>query len=107
MSYTLSLYEALTRINVSEADASAVVESLEQTMATELATKSDITSLRIEMQRDLAELKLELKSDIGAVAADLMGIRNRLDLIETRLLIKLGALMTTLVGVLFLALRFS
>jgi hypothetical protein len=100
MGYALSLYQALTRINVPEADASAVVQSLEHTMATELATKADIALLRTESQRDLAELKLELKTDI-------MALGNRIDLIETRLVIKFGALMTILLGLFFFALRFS
>ncbi len=50
MGYALSFYQAPTRINVPEADASAVVQSLEQTMSTELAIKVDITLLRAEMQ---------------------------------------------------------
>jgi hypothetical protein len=50
MGYALSRYQAPTRINVPEADASAVVQSLEKIIPTELAIKGDITLLRAEMQ---------------------------------------------------------
>jgi hypothetical protein len=50
MGYALSLYQVPTRINAPEADASAVVRSLEQIFPTELAIKADITLLPAEMQ---------------------------------------------------------
>jgi hypothetical protein len=89
MGYTLSLHQALTRIIVSEADALAVAQSLAQTMSTELATKADIIFLREEMQRGFS------------------AIRHEMSALQTSLVIKLGTLAVTLMGLMFVALRFS
>jgi hypothetical protein len=77
-----------------------------------MATKSDLGELRAATRSDLAELKsdfVELKSDLGLVEQrleariDLQGAR--IDLIEHRLLARLGALVVVVAGVLFALLR--
>jgi hypothetical protein len=101
-------------------------------MATELATKSDVTLvkadialLRAELHQDLADVKLEISTEISAVKADITlikadvsllraemqqgfsAIRHEMSTLQSSLLIKLGALIVTLMGLMFVGLRFS
>ncbi len=87
--YALSLYQALTRINLPEADALEVVHSLERTMSTKLASKANITLFRAEMQHGFSTIRHEMSA------------------LQTSLVIKLGTLVVTLRGLMFVALRLS
>jgi hypothetical protein len=92
MTRTVALYEALIQANVPQPAARRVVEALEADMSSSLATKQDvalldqrITALDGRMVERFANAQREL---------DL-----KLDGLETRLLVKLGALITALAGI--------
>jgi hypothetical protein len=89
MDYALSLYQALSGINVPDASDLAVVQSLKRTMPTELATKGDSIPLRAEMQHGFS------------------GIRHEMSALQTSGAIKLGTLVVTLMRLMVVALRFS
>ena len=127
MSVATSLYVALTNINVPQDQAREVVEALEHTMNNELATKSDIAlaradialglsrlerhdeltkaefaAVRSEMKADFAAVRGEVKAEFAAVRsevkAEFAAVRSEMNAMETRLIIKLGGLMITLIG---------
>ena len=127
MSVATSLYVALTNINVPQDQAREVVEALEHTMNNELATKSDIAlaradialglsrlerhdeltkaefaAVRGEMKAEFAAVRSEMKADFaavrGEVKAEFAAVRSEMNAMETRLIIKLGGLMITLIG---------
>jgi len=116
MSVATSLYVALTNINVPQDQAREVVEALEYTMNNELATKSDIALARADIALGLSRLERhdeltkaefaavrgETKAEFAAVRsemkAEFVAVRSEMDAMETRLIIKLGGLMITLIG---------
>lgn len=59
MTYAITLYDALTGINVPRDRALAVVGALEQAMMSDLATKSDLASVRPEIE----QLRLGTRAD--------------------------------------------
>jgi hypothetical protein len=71
MTYAISLYDALTGINVPKQQALAVVEALEQKMTSELATKSDIERLELATKADFAAVRAEMASEFAAVRAEM------------------------------------
>lgn len=116
MSVATSLYAALTNINVPQDQAREVVEALEHTMNNELATKSDIALVRADIAISLSRLERhdeltkaefaavrgEMKAEFAAVRSELKAesadLRSYMNAMETRLIIKLGGLMITLIG---------
>ena len=116
MSVATSLYVALTNINVPQDQAREVVEALEHTMNNELATKSDIALARVDIALGLSRLERhdeltkaefaavrgETKAEFAAVRsemkAEFVAVRSEMNAMETRLIIKLGGLMITLIG---------
>jgi hypothetical protein len=114
MTYAISLYDALTGINVPKQQALAVVEALEQKMTSELATKSDIERLELATKADFAAVRAEMASEFAAVraemaaefaavraemAAGLAAVRGEMatefQRRENRLLLRLGGLIVT------------
>jgi hypothetical protein len=71
-------------------------------IATKGELKADIASVRGE----LAATKGELKADIAGVRTQIADVSARADLIEHRLLTRLGGLMIVVGGVLFAALHY-
>ena len=123
MKYAISLYDALTGINVPKQQALAVVEALEQKMTSELATKSDIERLelattaefsafRAEMTAEFAAVRAEMTAEFAAVraemAAELAAVRAEMatefQRLENRLTLRLGGLIvactTVIIGIL-------
>ena len=116
MSVATSLYAALTNINVPQDQAREVVEALEHTMNNEFATKSDIALVRADIAISLSRLERhdeltkaefaavrgEMKAEFAAVRSELKAesadLRSYMNAMETRLIIKLGGLMITLIG---------
>ena len=68
--------------------------------------KADIASVRGELKADIASLRVELKADIAGVRTEIAAVRANVDLIEHRLLTRLGGLMIAVGGVLFAALHY-
>jgi hypothetical protein len=93
MTRTLALYEALIQANVPPPAARRVVEALESDMNTSLATKQDIELL----QQRLAAVDARM---LERFAASQRELDLKLAGLEARLLIKLGALITALAGLL-------
>jgi uncharacterized protein involved in exopolysaccharide biosynthesis len=122
MSLATSLYDALTGINIPKDQAREVVEALDQKMTNEVATKSDIAlvraeiaalraemhaeiaALRSEMRAEIAALRSEMRAEIAALRAEMKAenaaLREEMKSLENRLLIKLGALIVIMLGVL-------
>lgn len=103
MTYAISLYDALTGINVPKPQALAVVEALEQKMTSELATKADVerlelatksefASVRADMSAEFASVRSEMAAGFAAVRAEMAADRHSM---ENRLTLRLGALIVT------------
>ena len=64
----------------------------------------------VATKADLSELRAELKGDIAAVRAELheteLRLQGRIDLVEHRLMTRLGSLVVVLIGLLFAALHY-
>lgn len=74
MAYAISLYDALVSINVPKPQALAVVESLEQTMTSELTTKTDLQQLRDHTDREFVLVRADiqqLRVEIRQLRADM------------------------------------
>mgnify|MGYP006283805121 CR=1 FL=1 len=87
MDYLYTLYDALVSIQVPADKARAVVDAMERDMGTQLATKTDLHMLRQELHQEIAL------------------VRKDLQLLESRLTVRLGSIMVVGIGVLFAALR--
>lgn len=118
MNTTLAIYEALIQANVPSTAARRVAEALESDMTSHLATKQDL--LQLEQRIDARFVGVEgrfaaidarfvaIDTRFDAVDARFDALEQRFDLklqnLETRLVVKLGALMVVLFGVLGTAL---
>ena len=78
MAYAISSYDALVSINVPKPQALAVVESLEQTMTSELTTKTDLQQLRdhtdrefVSVRADIQQLRADMNREFAAVRAEM------------------------------------
>jgi hypothetical protein len=69
--FLYSLYDALVSINVPNDKARAVVDAMERDMATHLATKSDLESLRAATRSDFALLRQEMRAEFAAVRQEM------------------------------------
>ena len=86
MAYAISLYDALVSINVPKPQALAVVESLEQTMTSELTTKTDLQQLRDHTDREFVSVRADIQQfrehsdrEFVAVRADIKQLRADMD----------------------------
>jgi hypothetical protein len=99
MATALAMYEALVQANVPAGAARRVAEALEADMAANLASKQDMRSMQQEMQllqQEIRALDQRMVERFVAVGREL---DLRLESLESRLVIKLGALMTALTGI--------
>ena len=99
METALAIYEALIQANVPPPAARRVAESLEKDMTSTLATKQDLQGVRQEIQH-LAQL---MNARFDAVDDRFAAFDIRFSLMlqnqESRIVVKLGVLMTVLFGV--------
>ncbi len=117
MNTTLAIYEALIQANVPPLAARRAAEALEADMLTHLVTKQDLAHLeqrfsarfdaldeRLGQRIDALDERLSQRIDAldGSVAASLAASQTHYDLklqnLESRLVIKLGALLTVLLS---------
>jgi len=120
MDFLYSLYDALVSINVPNDKARAVVDAMERDMATHLATKTDLDSLRLATRADVELLRrdtesgfLALRKDIGTLEAALrkdietleIVMRKDLDAMGSQIVIRLGALLVVIAGLVLGALQ--
>lgn len=68
---TLKLARRLQSAGFSREQADGTAEALAETLVGEIATKSDLAELRVELRSDIAELKAELKGDIANLRTDM------------------------------------
>ena len=105
MNTALAIYDALLQAGVAEAPARRVVESLEQDMTSLLATKQDFLLVRQELEalrqqfrhlEDLTSARIEALG--GKLSLHLQNIELRLQASESRVVIRLSAVMAGLVA---------
>lgn len=132
MSDRLTLTHAIEDAGIERAKAERMASVIFDAIHDEVATKADLTSLRVDLKADLASLRVDLKADIAGVRSelkadieavrselkadvaavrselksDIQAVRANADLIEHRLLTRLGGLMIVVGGVLFAALHY-
>ena len=133
MSYHYSLYDALVSINVPSDKARAVVDAMERDMLTQLASKSDLETLRVAgksdvenlwlavkadvenlrlaVKADIENLRLAVKADIDAMGlrVDALGREFRLEqeVLRSSMTIRLGSMLVVVLSVLFAALKLT
>jgi hypothetical protein len=103
MNTALAIYDALLQAGVADAPARRVVEALEQDMTTLLATKQDLLLVKQDIQHLRQELKQDLQHFDQLMLARFDALEGRVSLkmenVESKIVVKLGALMTLLFGV--------
>lgn len=99
MTYAISLYDALTGINVPKNQALAVVEALERKMTSELATKSDVDQLKTDVK--------QLRVDVDQLRVDVRQLADGMKLLENRIVVRLGIAMGVFTTLLFAALQLT
>jgi outer membrane murein-binding lipoprotein Lpp len=127
MTYAISLYDALTGINVPKNQALAVVEALERKMTSELATKSDVDQLKTDVKQlrvdvdqlktdvkqlrvDVDQLKTDVKQlrvDVDQLRVDVRQLADGMKLLENRIVVRLGIAMGVFTTLLFAALQLT
>lgn len=100
MDYLYSLYDALVSINVPNDKARAVVDAMERDMATTIATKSDLQLLR-------QELRAVINAKFGQLQTETALIRKELELVETKIVVKLSSMLIVGFGLFFAALNLT
>ena len=113
MDFLYSLYDALVSIHVPNDKARAVVDAMERDMATHLATKTDLDSLRLTTKADVELLRHETTSGFAAARRDLetgltlvrkdiesqgASLRKDIDAQGSQTVIRLGAVMVVVAG---------
>ncbi len=98
METALAIYEALIQANVSPPAARRVAETLEKDMSSNLATKQDIQGVRQEIQgvrQELQHFEQLMTTRFDALDSRVsLTLQNQ----ESRIVVKLGVLMTVLFG---------
>ena len=82
----LAYVDRLQAAGVGEREARALAEGLDQALREEVATKSDVATVRTDIAAVRAEFRTELKGEIAGVRADLASLRTELkgDITELR-----------------------
>ncbi len=124
MTDRLSLANALAEAKIDRPAAERIATEIFDAIHDSVATKSDLPPARTELKTDiaavkgelktdiavvkaeLAAVKAELKADIGVVKADLREVELRLKTEIDRVVIRLGALVLALTGVILAAIRY-
>ena len=78
----LAYVDRLKAAGMGEREARALAEGLDQALREEVATKSDLASVKTDLAADIAAVRTELSADIAAVrtelAADIAAVRTDL-----------------------------
>jgi hypothetical protein len=98
--YLYALYDALVTISVPPDKARAVVDAMERDMGTTLATKSDLELLRVEFRQELALVRKDQETLVTTFHKDL-------ELLSTRMTVRLGSMLMLGLGLLFAALKLT
>jgi hypothetical protein len=95
METALAIYEALIQAHVPPPAARRVAESLERDMTSNLATKQDLQHLEHLTKQDIQHLEQLMISRFDAVD---VRVSLMLQNLESRIVVKLGVLITVLFG---------
>ncbi|MEA2745186.1 MAG: hypothetical protein QOG25_3557 [Acetobacteraceae bacterium] len=109
MSDRLTLANAIEDAGIERGKAERMASVIFDVIQDSIATKADIASARGEMKGGIAGVKMEiagLRTEIVDVRTEIAGVSAKADLIEHRLLTRLGGLMIVVGGVLFAALHY-
>jgi len=106
LAYANRLKAAGVETQIAEAQAEVNADMIANLIDSTLATKQDITNLRIELKQEIADVRHEIR-DVRVELADLRGdlkeTRSSLELkiaqLENRLILRLGGIMVTTVSV--------
>jgi len=85
MKLETAFYKALVSVNVSEENATAVIDALEEEMSSSLATKNDVALLRAEMKADGAAFRSELVAACSQL--------------EVKLTVRMGIMLSAFTGI--------
>jgi hypothetical protein len=110
--YLYSLYDALVSINVPNDKARAVVDAMERDMGTTIATKADLQLLRQELTFAISTLATReelagVKADVAELRQDNVLIRKDLELLSSKMTVRLGSMQVIGLGLLFAALKLT
>jgi hypothetical protein len=103
MSDRLALANAIEDAGIERAKAERVASVIFDAIHDNVATKADVQALGGELRPSIAALGAELRPEIAAVRRDLGA---RIDLIEHRLLTRLGGLAVVLTGIIIAVLHY-
>ncbi len=132
MSLATSLYDALTRINIPNDQAREVVESLEQKMTADFASKADVATIRADIatvrteialvlgrlerhevatEAEFAALRRETKAEFATLRsemkADLATVRSEMKALTVDITTRMGLLYVTATSFLLAVLKFT
>ena len=99
MTDRLSLANALADAKIDRPVAERIATEIYDAIQYNVATKTDLKLLRRELKADIELVKSELKTDIEL-------LKGELQLLEHRLMMRLGSLVVVVAGLLFVALRY-
>jgi hypothetical protein len=110
--YLYCLYDALVSINVPNDKARAVVDAMERDMATTIATKSDLQSLRLELTSVMSSLATKdqlqtVRTEITELRQEAALIRKDMEFLSTSITVRLGSILMLGLGLLFAALKLT
>ncbi|MEY3138645.1 MAG: hypothetical protein RL580_2377 [Pseudomonadota bacterium] len=132
MSLATSLYDALTRINIPNDQAREVVESLEQKMTADFASKADVATIRADIatvrteialvlgrlerhevasEAEFAALRRETKTEFAAVRGEMKAefatLRSEMKALTFDITTRMGLLYVTATSFLLAVLKFT
>jgi hypothetical protein len=106
----LAYVDRLQAAGVGEREARALAEGLDQALREEVATKTDLASVRTALAADIAAVRTELAADIAAVrtklAADIAAVRTDLAAVKHDVLRWLVGMAFAQVGLTVALIRF-
>lgn len=110
MTDRLSLANALADAKIDRSTAERIATEIYEAIHQNVATKTDLELLRRELKADIELVRSELRGDIellrSEVKGDIASVRQELELLEHRLMMRLGSLIVVVAGLLFAALRY-
>jgi hypothetical protein len=121
MSLATSLYDALTRINIPNDQAREVVESLEQKMTADFASKADVATIRADIATVRTEIALvlgrlerhevateaEFAAVRGEMKAEFATLRSEMKALTFDITTRMGLLYVTATSFLLAVLKFT
>ncbi len=106
MSDRLTLAHAIEDAGIERAKAERVASAIVDLIHDEVATKADLKAVELTVKADIAAVSADLRRTEASLKADVAAVRAHADLIEHRLLTRLGGLVIAVGGALFAALHY-